>query len=637
MPKNLVNTRAKSVTYAQNGKTMNEQSNTARLESHPLCGKAMTGAETVVQVLADEGVDTVFGYSGGAILPIYDAVFRYNHDHKRANGSSAMPLIVPANEQGAGFMAAGYARASGKVGVVVVTSGPGATNTVTPVRDSMADSVPLVVICGQVPRAAIGTDAFQEAPVSAIMGSVAKHVFLVTDPDLLEETVRSAFDLARTGRPGPVVVDIPKDVQNWEGAFKGQGGLPLHGYRRRLKAVTDNRLSDDACERFYTMLSESERPLIYAGGGLINANASKAMRRFANEYGIPVTTTLMALGASDTKHPLALHMLGMHGVASANYAVEDCDFLIAIGARFDDRVAGSPAQFSPRAKNIAHFDVDIAEVGKVKRVNWHHVGMLQTDLADILEYGRRIKFVKSFDTWHEEIAALKREHAMNYDRDSDLIQPYAVIEEINKYSKGEAIISTGVGQHQMWAAQYFDFKEPRLWLTSGSMGTMGFGLPAAIGAQFAQPDKVVIDIDGDASIRMNIGELETATTYKQPVKVIVLNNFGDGMVRQWQKLYFDGRMSGSDKILHAKDFVKAAEADGFKFAKRLENKDDLPAVIREFMDFKGPAFLEVIIDRDAGVYPMVGPGQSYENMITGDFIKSRSKPSDDTPGPSEMF
>jgi acetolactate synthase-1/2/3 large subunit len=616
---------------------MNEQSNTATIDRHPLSGKAMTGADTVVQVLADEGVDTVFGYSGGAILPIYDAVFRYNSDHKRPDGSSAIPLIVPANEQGAGFMAAGYARASGKVGVVIVTSGPGATNTVTPVRDSMADSVPLVVICGQVPTAAIGTDAFQEAPVAAIMGAVAKHVFLVTDPERLEETVRSAFELARTGRPGPVVVDIPKDVQNWEGQFKGQGVLPLHGYRRRLAAVTENRLSDDACERFFMMLSESEKPLIYAGGGVINANATKAMRRLANEYGIPVTTTLMALGASDTKHPLALHMLGMHGVASANYAVEDCDFLIAVGARFDDRVAGNPGLFSPRAKNIAQFDIDSAEIGKVKRVDWHHVGMLKTDLTDILKYGRRIKFAKSFDAWHADIAELKSEYAMNYDRDSDLIQPYAVIEEINKHSKGEAIISTGVGQHQMWAAQYFDFREPRLWLTSGSMGTMGFGLPAAIGAQFAQPDRVVIDIDGDASIRMNIGELETATTYNQPVKVIVLNNFGDGMVRQWQKLYFDGRMSGSDKSLHNKNFVKAAEADGFEFARRLDNKDDLSAVIREFMDFKGPAFLEVIIDRDAGVYPMVGPGQSYENMITGDYIKSRSKPSDESPGPSEMF
>lgn len=616
---------------------MHEQTNTARIDKHPLAGITMSGADTVVQVLADEGVETLFGYSGGAILPIYDAVFRYNETNKRGDEISPMRLIVPANEQGAGFMAAGYARASGKVGVVMVTSGPGATNTVTPVRDSMADSVPLVVICGQVPVAAIGTDAFQEAPVTAIMGAVAKHVFLVTDPELLEETVRSAFELARTGRPGPVVVDIPKDVQNWEGAFKGQGVLPLHGYRRRLAAVTENKLSDAACERFYTMLSEAERPLIYAGGGVINANATKAMRHLANEYGIPITTTLMALGASDTKHPLALHMLGMHGIASANYAVEDCDFLIAIGARFDDRVAADPPKFCPRARNIAQFDVDSAEIGKVKRVDWHHVGVLNTDLTDILEYGRRIKFKKSFDTWHQEIAELKKEYALNYDRDSKLIQPHAVIEEINKHTKGEAIISTGVGQHQMWAAQYFDFREPRLWLTSGSMGTMGFGLPAAIGAQFARPDKVVIDIDGDASIRMNIGELETVTTYNQPIKVVVLNNFGDGMVRQWQKMYFDGRMSGSDKSLHAKNFVKAAEADGFKFAKRLENKDDLPAMIRELMNFKGPAFLEVIIDRDAGVYPMVGPGQSYENMITGEYIKSRSKPSDDTPGPSEMF
>ncbi|MBT8088819.1 MAG: biosynthetic-type acetolactate synthase large subunit [Gammaproteobacteria bacterium] len=616
---------------------MNEQTNAAAVSEHPLAGRPLTGADTVVQVMADEGVDTIFGYSGGAILPIYDAVFRYNDRHKRADGSSPMPLIVPANEQGAGFMAAGYARASGKVGVVMVTSGPGATNTVTPVRDSMADSVPLVVICGQVPLAAIGTDAFQEAPVSAIMGAVAKHIFLVTDAGQLEATMRSAFELARTGRPGPVVVDIPKDIQNWEGAFKGHGTLPLHGYRRRLAKVEENILSDNACERFFTMLSESERPLIYAGGGVINANAAKAMRRLANEYGIPVTTTLMALGASDTTHPLAMHMLGMHGIASANYAVEDCDFLIAMGARFDDRVAGNPGHFAPHAKNIAHFDVDFAEIGKVKRVNWHHVGMLERDLTDMLAYGRRIQFEKSFDQWHKEIAELKSEYALNYDRESKLIQPYAVIEEINKHAKGEAIISTGVGQHQMWAAQYFDFREPRLWLTSGSMGTMGFGLPAAIGAQFARPDRTVIDIDGDGSIRMNIGELETATTYNLPLKVIVLNNFGDGMVRQWQKLYFGGRMSGSDKSLHNKNFVKAAEADGFKFARRLEHKKDLQKIIKEFMQFEGPAFLEVIIDRDAGVYPMVGPGLSYDSMITGDYIKSREKPDDEAPGPSEMF
>ena len=616
---------------------MNDQARLDNSATHPLAGTEMSGAEIVVQVLADEGVDTIFGYSGGAILPTYDAVFRYNDRNRRPDGKAAMPLIVPANEQGAGFMAAGYARAGGKVGVVMVTSGPGATNTVTPVRDCMADSVPIVVICGQVPRAAIGTDAFQEAPVSAIMGAVAKHVFLVTDPERLEATMRTAFELARTGRPGPVVVDIPKDIQNWQGAYRGTGMLPMPGYRRRLDAVRSNRLTDDCCERFYEMLAEAERPLIYAGGGVINGNATKPMRRLAKEYGIPVTTTLMALGASDTTHPLALHMLGMHGLASANYAVEDCDFLIAVGARFDDRVAGDPMRFAPGAKHIAHFDVDIAEVGKVKNVSWYHVGVLDRDLSDLLAYGRRIEFGKRYAVWHEEIAHLKQTYALNYDRDSKLIQPYAVIEAINHHTKGEAIISTGVGQHQMWAAQYFDYREPRLWLTSGSMGTMGFGLPAAIGAQFAKPDRVVIDIDGDASMRMNIGELETATTYNLPVKIIVLNNYGDGMVRQWQKLYYENRQSASDKSLHRKDFVKAAEADGFEFARKLERKADLETTIRDFMNFAGPAFLEVIIDPDAGVYPMVGPGMSYDKMVTGDFIKSRSKTDNGQPGPSEMF
>jgi acetolactate synthase-1/2/3 large subunit len=602
-----------------------------------MAGTRMSGADMVVQVIADEMVDTIFGYSGGAILPTYDAVFRYNDRNRRADGKPPIPLIVPANEQGAGFMAAGYARASGKVGVVMVTSGPGATNTVTPVRDCMADSVPIVVICGQVPTIAIGTDAFQEAPVSAIMGAVAKHVFLVTDPQRLEATLRTAFEVARTGRPGPVVVDIPKDVQNWEGEFVGHGYLPLTGYRNRWRAIVENRLSDEACMRFYAMLAEAERPLIYAGGGVINSDATKALRHLASHFGIPVVTTLMGLGVSDTAHPLSLHMLGMHGAAFANYAVDDCDFLIAIGARFDDRVAGDPVRFAPNARNVAHLDVDVSEIGKVKRVTWHHVGLLNEDLQTILAYGRRIRFEKQFDTWHAEIADLKTKYGMNYDRESKLIQPYAVIEEINRIANGQAIITTGVGQHQMWAAQYFDFKEPRLWLTSGSMGTMGFGLPAAIGAQFARPERLVIDIDGDASIRMNIGELETVTTYGLPVKIVVLNNFGDGMVRQWQKLYYKGRMSGSDKSLHRKDFVRAAEADGFQFARRLDRKEDMPAVIREFMAFHGPAFLEVIIDPDAGVYPMVGPGQSYANMITGDYIASREPPAKDVLDPSEMF
>ena len=606
-------------------------------KNHPLAGKKMMGADMIVQILADEGVDTIFGYSGGAILPTYDAVFRFNEENKDSDGKQPMPLIVPANEQGAGFMASGYARASGKVGVVLVTSGPGATNTVTPIRDCMADSIPIVVISGQVPTTAIGTDAFQEAPVSAIMGAVSKHIFLVTDPLLLESTIRSAFELAKTGRPGPVVVDIPKDIQNWEGEFLGSGSLPLTGYRNRLETVMNNALNDELAKNFYKLLSESKKPLIYAGGGVINADASSQLRQFSETYKIPIVTTLMALGASDTTKSLSLHMLGMHGLASANYAVEDCDFLIAVGARFDDRVAGDPEGFAPNAKKIAHFDIDISEINKVKSVDWYHVGNLKKDLNDLITLGEQIEFVSDFSEWHSHIEKLKEEYKLNYNKNSELIQPYEVIEEINKISRGEAIISTGVGQHQMWAAQYFDYKEPRLWLTSGSMGTMGFGLPAAIGAQFAKPNTLVIDIDGDASIRMNIGELETATTYDLPIKVLVLNNYGDGMVRQWQKLYYKGRMSASDKSLHRKDFIKTAEADGFVFSERLDNKNEIKSTVKKFIEFDGPAFLEVIIDPDAGVYPMVGPGQTYDKMITGDWIKNRNEIVDEELDKSGMF
>ena len=592
----------------------------------------MTGADMLVQVLADEGVDTVFGYSGGAILPIYDAVFRFNEEH-----DSAMPLVVPANEQGAAFMAAGFARASGRVGVALVTSGPGATNTVTPVRDSLADSVPVVVICGQVPTTAIGTDAFQEAPVPSIMGAVAKHVFLITDPTKLEATVRTAFEIARTGRPGPVVLDVPKDVQNWKGVFQGSGRLAVPGYRQRMNRLEAASLPEAACAEFFAALDVAKRPLIYAGGGVINAGAADALREFSRQFQIPVVTTLMGIGAMDTADPLSMRMLGMHGTAFANYAVDDCDCLLAFGARFDDRVAGNVSKFAGRARFIAHLDIDASEIDKVKRCDWNHVGLMPEALRVLTDYGKTSNFKRDWSAWHRHCNELRVKYAMNYDRNSAFIQPYYVIEEINRLTRGEAIITTGVGQHQMWAAQYFDFRTPRLWLTSGSMGTMGFGLPAAVGAQFAQPGRLVIDIDGDASIRMNIGELETVTTYDLPIKVVVLNNFGDGMVRQWQKLFHKGRMSASDKSLHTKDFVKAAKADGFKYAVRLDQKADVPRVVSEFIQFKGPAFLEVIIDRDAGVYPMVGPGQGYSEMITGDYIPSRTVAPAKTPDASEMF
>jgi acetolactate synthase-1/2/3 large subunit len=580
----------------------------------------MNGADIIVRVLVEQGVDTMFGYSGGAILPTYDAIFRHNAEQE-TNGKNPIRLIVPASEQGAGFMAAGYARASGKVGVFMVTSGPGATNSVTPIRDSMADSVPMVLICGQVPRSAIGTDAFQEAPVFNIMSSCAKATFLVMDPEKLEATIRTAFHVAVSDRPGPVVVDVPKDVQNWLGTFKGEGQLPLQGYRKRVAALNAAHISRANAAAFFDILERSQRPLLYVGGGVIKSNAASELRTFAEKYQIPVVTTLHALGAFDSTHPLCLRMLGMHGTAYANYAVEDCDFLIAVGARFDDRVAGSAAKFAPNARNIAHIDIDAAEIGKVKSVTWAHVADARSGLQDLLEAGK--DFRKDFSHWVSHVQRLKQSHPMNYDRDCNALQPHYVLECLNEITRGEAIISTGVGQHQMWAAQYMDYKYPRTWMTSGSMGTMGFGLPAAIGAQLACPGRLVINIDGDGSLRMNLGDLETVTNYGLPVKIILLNNQGDGMVRQWQKLYFAERLCASEKYFHKKDFVKAAEADGFEFSQRVSDNRSLKDALRAFVQYPGPAFLEVMIDPDAGVYPMVGPGMGYKEMVTGEYIPAR--------------
>src|SRR5438067_1128186 len=464
---------------------------------HPLAGQTMTGADMVIQVLADEGVDIVFGYSGGAILPTWDALGRYNIEQE-SKRRKPIELVVPANEQGAGFMAAGYARASGKIGVSIVTSGPGATNSVTPVRDCMADSIPIVLICGQVPRAAIGTDAFQEAPVFNIMSACAKRAFLVLDPEELEATVRTAFEIARSDRPGPVVLDIPKDVQNWKGTFRGEGVLDLRGYRERMEALYGGRMPESKGAAFFDILRNSERPLIYAGGGVIKSDASRELRRFATSLKIPVVTTLQGIGSFDTTHPLALHMLGMHGTAYANYAVEDCDFLIAIGARFDDRVAGNAAKF-------------------------------------------------------------------------------------------------------------------------------------------ARPDRLVINVDGDGSLRMNIGEMETVTNYNLPVKTLLFNNQGDGMVRQWQKMFFAERFCGTEKFLHRKDFVNAARADGFEFAVRVSEKKRVERVLQEFVHHNGPAFLEVMIDPDACVFPMVAPGLSYKEMVTGPHITPRTQETKPPAKPTDLF
>lgn len=586
----------------------------------PADGPAMTGADLIPRVLAKEGVTTLFGYSGGAILPAIDALFRYNETQ---SDGAKIRYIVPANEQGAGFMASGYARSTGRVGVALVTSGPGATNTVTPIRDAMADSVPLVVLTGQVPRPAIGTDAFQEAPVFNIMMSCAKHVFLVENPDELEATLRTAFWIARTGRPGPVVVDIPKDVQNASVRFKGSGLLPLRGYRRRMESLSQARLSEESARTFFQRLGEAHRPLLYVGGGVVNANAAAELREFVETFQIPVVTTLMGIGALDKEHPLNMHMLGMHGTAYANYAVEDCDFLFAVGARFDDRVAGKVMEFAPKAAFIAHLDIDPAEIGKVKTPTWSHVADAKQGLRDLIDAGKKQGFKKDYAPWLRHVAATKKAHPMDYNRASEKIQPYAVLEKIAAITKGQAFVATGVGQHQMWAAQYGRTAVPRRWLTSGSMGTMGYGLPAAVGAQFANPGALVIDVDGDGSLRMNFSELETITTYNLPIKVLLLNNEGDGMVRQWQTQYFNRRYFAIDKNLHTLDFVKAASAMGFPFAQRVEKPADLDGVLKAFLETQGPAFLDVRIDPFAFVYPMVGPGMSYKEMVTGDWIKAR--------------
>ncbi|MDX2168960.1 MAG: biosynthetic-type acetolactate synthase large subunit, partial [Deltaproteobacteria bacterium] len=501
-----------------------------------------------------------------------------------------------------------------------------------------ADSVPVVLICGQVPRAAMGTDAFQEAPVFNIMASCAKHVFLLTDEHKVEATMRSAFELARSGRPGPVVVDIPRDVQLAQSVFQGTGTLPLTGYRERTEQLTRTAISNAEAEAFFSLLGNARRPLLYVGGGVINGDASAELRKFAKRFQIPVVTTLMGIGAVDTTSDLSLRMLGMHGTAFANYSVEDCDFLIAIGSRFDDRVAGKVKEFAPNAR-IAHLDVDASEIGKVKHVDWAHVADAKRGLAQLLKAGEQLGFKRDFSEWHQHVAALRGKHGLNFNRGSERIQAEYVLEQLNEITRGNAIVATGVGQHQMWAAQYLDFVNPRTFLTSGSMGTMGFGLPAAIGAQIANPGALVIDVDGDGSIRMNLGELETLTTYDIPVKVLLLNNLGDGMVRQWQDLFYANRYSGSDKTLHKKDFVKACEADGFGFTRRVMAQADVRPNLQAFVDFPGPAFLEVMVDPTAHVYPMVGPGMGYKDMITGKWIPSRG--ADDaekkTDEPAEYF
>ncbi len=553
-----------------------------RAKDHPLAGKTMSGADALLQVLADEGVDAIFGYSGGAILPTYDAIFRYNEGHAK---DEEIRLIVPATEQGAGFMAAGYARSSGKVGVFLVTSGPGATNSVTPIRDCQADSVPVVLICGQVPRGAIGTDAFQEAPVFNIMAACAKHVFLVTDETKLEATMRTAFEIARSGRPGPVVIDLPKDVQNAQVTFEGSGFLPLRGYADRQASLHRAVISEDEGQAFFRMLEP------------VRASADLRRRRNHQRQRRPgaagVRRALPHSGRDDAdghrrgrhdQRPVAAHARhARYGVRELRgrglrLPVRDRLALRRPRRRQGQGVRAARQDRPPRRRRLGD------RQGQERRLGARRRCQARTHPAD--EGGEGLQAATSAAGWRT-YAKLRTEHALNYNRQSDLIQSEEVLEILNEITRGEAIVTTGVGQHQMWAAQYLDFVQPRTFLTSGSMGTMGFGLPAAVGAQIANPGKLVIDVDGDGSIRMNLGELETLTTYDIPVKVLLLNNFGDGMVRQWQDLFFENRYSGTDKTLHKKDFVKAVEADGFEFAQRVSEKAQIRPVLEAFIEVPG--------------------------------------------------
>ena len=583
----------------------------------------VSGADVVVESLVRHGCDVIFAYPGGASMPLHQALTRYKDQIR---------TILPRHEQGGAFAAQGYARTTGRPGVCMGTSGPGALNLVTAIADAKLDSIPLVVLTGQVGTSVIGTDAFQETPMVEVCRGITKHHYLVTDANDIARVMKEAFYIATTGRPGPVLVDLPKNIQLAQIVPDYDCEMNLPGYKPdQRKAAPAEQIQQVAAA-----IKRAKKPVIYAGGGVIASDASEELRTLARKTGIPVTMTLMGLGAFPGDDPLSLDMLGMHGSVYANYAVDEADLLIAVGVRFDDRVTGKVEAFA-RHGFIVHIDIDPSEINKNKLV---HVPIVADVKAALGQLNAIVEPpAASLAAWHDRIAEWKKEDPFAYDTSYPGILAQEAIHALSTLTaKRDTVIAVGVGQHQMWAAQFFTYREPRTWLSSSGLGTMGFGLPAAIGAQFARRGRLVIDVDGDASMRMNLGELETVTTYDLPVKVVVLNNFGDGMVKQWQKLFFKGRMSASDKSLHKKDFVKAAQADGFPWAARLDRKEDITRVVREFIEFRGPAFLEVIIDPDAGVYPMVGPGQSYDAMITGDFIVARHKPVEaQAPGPSEMF
>jgi len=548
-----------------------------------------SGAQILVDGLLEQGVDTIFGYPGGAVLPIYDALYDAEIRH-----------ILTRHEQGAAHAADGYARASGRPGVCLATSGPGATNLVTGITNAYMDSVPLVAFTGQVVTAQLGKDSFQEADITGITLPVTKHNYLVKDVRELARVVREAFYLATTGRPGPVLVDIPRDVSAGLTGDEDPGPVNLPGYR----PVTEP--APARVEEAVRAILAAERPVIYAGGGVVNSGAHAELQRFAELILAPVTATLMGLTGFPGDHPLSLGMLGMHGSKYANYAVCECDLLIAVGVRFDDRVTGRLECFAKDAK-IIHIDIDPAEIGKNVRVDIAIVGDVKKTLNALCA---RLK-ARLPGAWQEKIRQWKKEYPLTYEENGHL-KPQQVIREIYRATGGRARIATDVGQHQMWTAQYYTFTRPRSFISSGGLGTMGFGLPAAIGVQVACPDEVVFSISGDGSIQMNIQEMATAVNYDLPVKIAVMDNGYLGMVRQWQELFYNRRYSYTE--LRNPDFVKLAEAYGAA-GRRVTKPEEVAPALAEALAAPKPVMIDFVIEREENVLPMVPPGESLDKML----------------------
>lgn len=550
-----------------------------------------TGSQILLDALIREGVEYVFGIPGGANLPLFDTLYE-----------SPIKFILTRHEQGAGHAADGYARATGKVGVCLVTSGPGATNLVTAIATAYMDSVPMVAITGQVKTFLIGNDAFQEADIIGISRPITKHSYMVKDVKDIARVIKEAFYIARTGRQGPVLIDLPVDVtlEKCEEQIPVEVDLP--GYKPRYEG--NIRQIKIAAE----VINNSKQPVIYTGGGIIASNSSKELLELAEKGNIPVTTTLMGLGGFPEDHGLSLGMLGMHGTVYANFAVTECDVLIAIGSRFDDRVTGKINEFAPHAK-IIHIDIDPASISKTIKVHIPVVG----DAENILrEMNKHIHFVERKE-WFDKIRQWKEKNPLSYNNSEDVIKPQYVIEQICEAAKGNAIVTTEVGQNQMWAAQYYTYTKPRTFLSSGGLGTMGYGFPAAIGAQLGCPDKIVVDIAGDGSVQMNIQELSTAVRLNLPVKIAILNNGYLGMVRQWQELFYNKRYSGV--CLNGNpDFVKLAEAYGAK-GFLVERKEDVRPTIEKAFSIKVPVIMDFRVDPTENVFPMVPAGQAIHRMI----------------------